>query len=152
MVKFVVPRKKKYKKYFLIKYKNQNKYSYLKFIKNKNNDNNIDTVYLVATKTCNFKLNYFELCLKILKKKLKNFKKKMQIQFYKYPNLGITKKPRDTRMGRGKGNVVYYVDIIKKGSILVNIHNVPIKETINAYMLCIKKFPKVLKILRIKND
>ena len=41
------------------------------------------------------------------------------------PHKPITKKPAEVRMGSGKGNVEYYVAVVKPGRILFEISGVP---------------------------
>lgn len=45
-----------------------------------------------------------------------------------FPHKPVTKKPAETRMGKGKGNVDHYVAPVKPGRILFEVANVP-KET-----------------------
>ena len=42
-----------------------------------------------------------------------------------FPHKPITKKPAEVRMGSGKGNVEYYVEVVKPGRILFEISGVP---------------------------
>lgn len=42
-----------------------------------------------------------------------------------FPQKPITKKPAETRMGKGKGGVEYWVAVIKPGAILFEIAGVP---------------------------
>lgn len=51
----------------------------------------------------------------------------------------VTKKPAETRMGRGKGPVEYYVAIIKPGNILFEISGVPITVVREALALADSK-------------
>jgi large subunit ribosomal protein L16 len=63
----------------------------------------------------NFQL---EAIRRFLRRKLK---KKAQIFFRVFPQYGITKKPNDVRLGRGKGNPKYYACLVKKGSIILEL-------------------------------
>jgi large subunit ribosomal protein L16 len=38
-----------------------------------------------------------------------------------FPDKPVTKKPAETRMGKGKGNVEYYVAVVKPGRILFEV-------------------------------
>ncbi len=38
-----------------------------------------------------------------------------------FPDKPITKKPAETRMGKGKGNVEYWVAVVKPGRIMIEI-------------------------------
>ena len=42
-----------------------------------------------------------------------------------FPHKPITKKPAEVRMGSGKGNVEYYVAVVKPGRIIFEISGVP---------------------------
>ena len=42
-----------------------------------------------------------------------------------FPNVPVSKKPAEVRMGSGKGNVEYYVAVVKPGRILFEISGVP---------------------------
>ncbi len=41
-----------------------------------------------------------------------------------FPHLAITKKPLETRQGKGKGNVEEWVAVVKKGKIMFEISNI----------------------------
>ena len=60
-----------------------------------------------------------------------------------FPDKPFTKKPAETRMGKGKGNVEYCVSVIKPGRVLFVVGGLPedmSKEALNhaAYKLSIK--------------
>ena len=60
-----------------------------------------------------------------------------------YPDKSVTKKPAETRMGSGKGNVDHWVAVVKPGRILYEIGGIKeaqAKEALNlaAYKLPIK--------------
>jgi large subunit ribosomal protein L16 len=65
-----------------------------------------------------------------------------------FPDKPITKKPQETRMGKGKGAPEQWVAVIKPGRILYEMEGVPEKEArealrLAAHKLCIKtKFVK----------
>ncbi len=42
-----------------------------------------------------------------------------------FPDKPVTKKPAETRMGKGKGSVEYWVAVVKPGRILFEIGGVP---------------------------
>ena len=42
-----------------------------------------------------------------------------------FPNKPITRKPAEVRMGSGKGNVEYYVAVVKKGRVMFEVSGVP---------------------------
>jgi len=53
----------------------------------------------------------------------RTFKKRHQIFFRIFPFLPITKKPNETRLGRGKGKVKYWSYVVRKGEIIVEIRS-----------------------------
>ena len=42
-----------------------------------------------------------------------------------YPDKPVTKKPAETRMGKGKGMVEYWVAVVKRGKILFEVEGLP---------------------------
>src|SRR4249919_4144003 len=42
-----------------------------------------------------------------------------------FPDKPITKKPPETRMGSGKGNVEYYVAVVKPGRVMFEVGGLP---------------------------
>jgi len=58
-----------------------------------------------------------------------------------FPDKPITKKPAETRMGSGKGNVEYYVAVVKPGRILFEIAGVPEADAREALRLAGTKLP-----------
>jgi large subunit ribosomal protein L16 len=51
----------------------------------------------------------------------KGTKKKAKVKYTIFPNMGITKKPKGIRMGKGKGNLSSWVFNAKGGRILLSI-------------------------------
>jgi large subunit ribosomal protein L16 len=49
-----------------------------------------------------------------------------------FPDKPITRKPAETRMGKGKGNVDHYVAAVKPGRILFEVGNVPREQAQDA--------------------
>lgn len=65
-----------------------------------------------------------------------------------FPDKPITKKPAETRMGKGKGNVEGYVSVIKPGRILYEIQGVTEEVALEALTLAAFKLPIRTKIVR----
>ena len=42
-----------------------------------------------------------------------------------FPNKPVTKKPAETRMGKGKGDLDHWVAVIKRGKVIFEISGVP---------------------------
>ena len=58
-----------------------------------------------------------------------------------FPDKSITKKPAETRMGKGKGAPEYWVAVVKPGRILFEIEGLDEKEAERAFRLCSHKLP-----------
>jgi large subunit ribosomal protein L16 len=57
-----------------------------------------------------------------------------------FPDKSITKKPAETRMGKGKGPPEAWVAVMKPGRIMYEIEGVPITEAREAMRLASHKF------------
>lgn len=64
-----------------------------------------------------------------------------------FPDKPITKKPLEVRMGKGKGNVEYWVAQIKPGRILYEINSVTKEIANNAFKLAAAKLPIKTKLV-----
>ena len=64
-----------------------------------------------------------------------------------FPDKPITKKPLEVRMGKGKGNVEYYVAVVKPGRILFEVGGVPIEVAKEALRLAAQKLPVKTKFI-----
>ena len=58
-----------------------------------------------------------------------------------FPDKPITKKPLEVRMGKGKGNVEYWVALIQPGRMLYEIEGVPEDLAREAFALASAKLP-----------
>jgi large subunit ribosomal protein L16 len=58
-----------------------------------------------------------------------------------FPDKPITKKPAETRMGKGKGAPEYWVAVVKPGKILYEIEGVPEAIAREAMALAAQKLP-----------
>lgn len=65
-----------------------------------------------------------------------------------FPDKPYTKKPAETRMGKGKGNVEYYVAVVKPGKILFEISGVPEDIATEAFRLAKFKLPIKVKFIK----
>jgi large subunit ribosomal protein L16 len=64
-----------------------------------------------------------------------------QIWIRVFPHKSITKKPLETRMGSGKGNVDSWVAVVRPGKILFEIAGVPEEAARRAMRLAQDKLP-----------
>ena len=58
-----------------------------------------------------------------------------------FPDKPISKKPLEVRMGKGKGNVEYWVALIQPGKVLYEIEGVPEDLAREAFILASAKLP-----------
>ena len=65
-----------------------------------------------------------------------------------YPDKPITKKPAETRMGTGKGNVEYYVAVVKPGRVLYELAGVDDASAQKAFHLAAHKLPVSTKVVK----
>ena len=65
-----------------------------------------------------------------------------------FPDKPVTKKPAETRMGHGKGNVEEYVAVVKLGRILYEMEGVTEQIAKEAFTLAAHKLPLTTKIVR----
>ena len=64
-----------------------------------------------------------------------------------FPNKPITKKPAETRMGKGKGAPEYWVAPVKPGRVMFEIAGVPEETAREALRLAAQKLPVKAKFL-----
>jgi len=58
-----------------------------------------------------------------------------------FPDKPITKKPAETRMGKGKGTPEYWVAVVKPGRILFEVDGLDEKEAEETFRICSYKLP-----------
>ncbi|MBW2557385.1 MAG: 50S ribosomal protein L16 [Deltaproteobacteria bacterium] len=64
-----------------------------------------------------------------------------------FPHKSVTKKPAETRMGKGKGSPEEWVAIVKKGAVLYEMEGVPKDVAREALRLASYKLPLATKFL-----
>ena len=64
-----------------------------------------------------------------------------------FPDKPITKKPAETRMGKGKGAPDHWVAVIKPGKILYELKGIPEELAVEALRLASYKLPFTLAIV-----
>ncbi len=141
-----ISRAKKYIKYHKLYYKSNIKY--LKFKKLNKIGYNIN---------CNIMLksSHLKMLIQLIKYILKPYKRILKIRLKIFPDFGKTQKPKDIRMGRGKGEVSTRVVFCRGGIIfleLLNSKNIPIefieyifyecsmKLSVNTHILTFNKY------------
>ncbi len=71
----------------------------------------------------------------------RHLKRKGKLWIRVFPHKPITKKPAETRMGKGKGSVEYYVAVIKPGAMLFELSGVSATIAKEAMSLADAKLP-----------
>jgi|TARA_B110000196_G_C21065440_1_gene624616 large subunit ribosomal protein L16 len=64
-----------------------------------------------------------------------------------FPDKPITKKPAETRMGKGKGSPEYWVSVVKPGRILFEIDGLDFEEAKETFRACSHKLPIKTKLV-----
>ena len=65
-----------------------------------------------------------------------------------FPHLALTKKPLETRQGKGKGNVEEWVAVVKKGKIMFELADVTEEQAREALRLAMHKLPVKCKFVK----
>ena len=65
-----------------------------------------------------------------------------------FPDKPISKKPAETRMGKGKGNPEFWVAAVKPGRILFELEGVDVPTARDAFRLAASKLPVRTKFLQ----
>ena len=69
-----------------------------------------------------------------------------------FPNLSLTKKPLETRQGKGKGNVDEWVAVVKKGKIMFEVSGVSEEIAREALRLASHKLPVKCKFVKKEGE
>ena len=64
-----------------------------------------------------------------------------------FPDKPITKKPAETRMGKGKGSPEYWVSVVKPGRILFELDGLNSEDAKEAFRSCSHKLPIKTKLV-----
>jgi large subunit ribosomal protein L16 len=75
-------------------------------------------------------------------------KRKGKVWIRIFPDFPISQKPSEVRMGKGKGNVSYWVANVKPGRILYEIAGADPKVLENALQFACNKFPISVQIIK----
>ena len=65
-----------------------------------------------------------------------------------FPNIPVSKKPTEVRMGKGKGNPEFWVCRVKPGRIMFEVDGVGIKDAKKAMNLAAAKLPIKCKFVK----
>ncbi len=72
-----------------------------------------------------------------------------------FPQLSLTKKPLEVRMGSGKGNPEQWVAVVKKGTVMFELAGIPeqlMKDTLRKAGNKLNVLTRVVKKGELKND
>jgi large subunit ribosomal protein L16 len=119
-----------------VKYKKIKKGKLLKF--SYKNNLNFGTIGLKALESGFISARQLESARQAMARKIK---KKGKLWIKIFPNLPITKKPTEVRMGKGKGNVSHWVAKIRGGSVLFEVCGINRKNAIKAFKTGSAKLP-----------
>ena len=99
---------------------------------------------IVATEPCWIKSNQIEAARVAMTRYIKRGGK----VFIKiFPDKPVTKTPAETRMGKGKGALEYWVAVVKPGRVMFEISGVPEETAREALRLAMHKLPIKCKIV-----
>ncbi|MEW6008018.1 MAG: 50S ribosomal protein L16 [Candidatus Omnitrophota bacterium] len=93
---------------------------------------------LKALENCWIKNTQLEAARVILTKQLRGGGK---LWIRAFPDKSVTKKPAETRQGKGKGELDHWVAVVKRGKILFELSGVPEEFAKNAFVLAAHKLP-----------
>ena len=68
-----------------------------------------------------------------------------------FPHKAITKKPAETRMGKGKGTPEYWVAVIKPGRVLFEVDGLTFDQAKEAFRACSHKLNIKTKLVEKRN-
>ena len=77
----------------------------------------------------------------------RSIKKAGRVWIRIFPHKAITKKPAETRMGKGKGSPEYWVAVVKPGRVMFEVAGLPIEVAKEALTLASAKLPMRTKIV-----
>ena len=78
----------------------------------------------------------------------RHVKRQGKIWIRVFPDKPVTKKPAETRMGKGKGAVEQWVSIIKRGRVLYEMQGLDEEIAREAFRLAAHKLPLKTRFLR----
>ncbi len=100
---------------------------------------------LVAMEPAWIKSNQIEACRITMSR---FFRRGGKIYIRIFPDKPVTKKPAETRMGKGKGAVEYWVSVVKPGRIIFEVANVTEEQAKEAFRLAGHKLPIRTKMVK----
>ena len=99
---------------------------------------------IVATEPCWIRSNQIEAARIAMTRYIKRGGK---VWIKIFPDKPVTKTPAETRMGKGKGNLEYWVAVVKPGRVMFEISGVSEEIAKEALRLAVHKLPIKCKIV-----
>ena len=131
-----IPKNSKFKK-------QQKRNNFNKIISNKNITHK-SSIYLKALSFGRVNSKQLSSIKQIINKNIKKFGK---VIFHVFSHIPISKKPKEIRMGKGKGNIDHFISKIKIGQIICEIKTYSSIKAIKALKLASFRFPLKTQIL-----
>lgn len=79
---------------------------------------------------------------------VREMKRRGKVWIRIFPSKPYTHRPPETRMGKGKGNVEYYVAVVKPGRVMIEVGGMSGEEALKALKLAQYKFSIKTKIVQ----
>jgi len=133
------PNNLKFKKYQKLNLFNLESLEIKKFILN------YGSVAIQSLELGKLKFKHIESCRRTLKRGLKKIG---NLWIKLFTNIPIYKKSLASRMGKGKGNLAYWVVIVRKGMILFEISGINFKKAVSIFKKSKSKLPIKTKIIK----
>lgn len=133
------PNNLKFKKYQKLNLFNLESLEIKKFILN------YGSVAIQSLELGKLKFKHIESCRRTLKRGLKKIG---NLWIKLFTNIPIYKKSLASRMGKGKGNLAYWVVIVRKGMILFEISGINFKKAVSILKKSKSKLPIKTKIIK----
>ncbi len=92
--------------------------------------------------------NHIEACRIVVARKMKGIGK---LWINVFPNKPVSKKPAETRMGKGKGDLDHWVARVKRGKVVFELSGVPEDFARNVFRLVSFKLPVKTKFVTRDN-
>lgn len=99
---------------------------------------------LIAMEPSWIKSNQIEACRISMSR---HFRRGGKIFIRIFPDKPVTKKPAETRMGKGKGAVEYWVAVVKPGRVMFEVSGVTEEQAREAFRLAGHKLPIQTKMV-----
>ena len=78
---------------------------------------------------------------------MRNLKGGGKVWIRVFPDKPITKKPAETRMGKGKGDPSHWVSVVKKGKVLFEMDGIPLEIARESFRVAAHKIPLRTKFI-----